>query len=252
MNEQDITLLNNYFNGLLPAGEARAVEARAAEDAGFGQEFALRQAMEDFPRREARRRDLAGTLKNIEEGFFTGEVSASDPRQAPAEPAMTARFGRRRLLAIAASLALVAVAIWFFAVPGSPAYQDYNRHAPLALVERGATEQSASEAETAFNRQDYAAAAAALDRVLAGQPDNLTARLYKGICLLELDRTVEARAAFQPLAEGNSALQPEATWYTALSYLKDKNHPACATELQKIPAGDPRYAPAQELLKVLK
>lgn len=249
MNEKDFTLLNDYFNGLLSAGDAQTVEARAATDAEFGEEFALRQDMEAYPRRAARHQEFADTLATVSTDFFQ-EISSETSEN---QPSMTARVSRTRwLMAAAAAIALVAVAVWFFTLPGTADYSQYAQHAPLSLTVRGTADQAASEAENAFNQKNYTAALAALDRLLAEQPDNLTAQLYKGISLIELNRTADARVVLGPMADGTSALRTEAMWYMALSYLKEKNAAACRAELSKIPPGDVRYEQAQELLKKLK
>lgn len=247
MNEQDFALLDNYFNGLLAPDEARAVEDRAASEDDFGQEFALRREMEAFPRRAAQRQAFTDTLTAVGVEFFREEKSEKADIQAP----MTARITRMRWLAAAASLALVAVAVWFFTSTGSPSYRQYAMHDAPSFTVRGAADEAASEAETAFNEKNYAAALSALDRLLAEQPGDPTALLYKGICLIELDRTGEARAVLAPMASGSSALRSEAVWYVALSFLKEKNTAACRAELLKIATGEGRYGQAQELLKKL-
>lgn len=248
MNERDFTLLNDYFNGLLAPDDAQAVEARAATDAEFGEEFSLRQQMEAYPRRAALRKSFTDTLTAVETDFF----QEKEGKKPEIQPPMTAKVNRMRWLAAAAALALLAVAVWFISSPEPAEYNQYAQHVPLSLTLRGAADQAASEAESAFNEKNYPAAFAALDRLLAEQPDNLTAQLYKGICLIELDRTADARAILVPIANDTSALRIEATWYVALSYLKEKNTAACRAELLKIPSGDVRYEQAQALLKKLK
>jgi tetratricopeptide (TPR) repeat protein len=247
MNERDFTLINDYFNSLLAPGDAQVVEARATSEAEFGEEFALRQQMEAYPRRAAQRRAFADTLTVVGADFFQEEKS----ERAENQPRMTAKVTRMRWLAAAASLALVAVAVWFFTSTGSPSYRQYALHDAPSFTVRGAADQAASEAENAFNDKNYAAALSALDRLLAAQPDDSTALLYKGICLIELDRTAEARAILTPMASGTSALRSEAVWYVALSFLKEKNVAACKAELLKIAPGEGRYEQAQELLKKL-
>lgn len=248
MNERDFTLLNDYFNGLLAPDDAQAVEARAAADAEFGEEFALRQEMEAYPRRAAQRKSFTDTLTAVETDFFQ-EKTGKMPK---IQPNMTAKVSRMRWLAAAASILLLAVAVWFIRTPEKPAeYTQYAQHIPLSLTLRGVADEAASEAESAFNEKNYPAAFAALDRLLVEQPTNLTAQLYKGICLVELDRTAEARAVLVPIANDTSALRIEAAWYVALSYLKEKNTAMCRSELSKIPPGDMRYEQAQALLKKL-
>lgn len=243
MSEQDIALLDDYFNGLLDTEAARAVEARAASDAAFGQEYALRREMESFPRRASERAAFRETLTTVAQDYF----KENDLQQSP----MTARVSRMRWLAAAASLALVAVAVWLFTNTGGPAYRQFAQHEAPAFTVRGAADQAAGDAEKAFAEKNYAAALAAIDRLLAVQADDPTALLYKGICLIELDRTSEARALLTPMADGNSALRAEARWYVALSYLKEKNPTACRAELLKITADESRFGQAQELLKSL-
>ncbi|HRI59244.1 MAG TPA: tetratricopeptide repeat protein [Saprospiraceae bacterium] len=247
MNEQDFSLIDNYFNGLLSPEEAQAVEARAAANPAFGQEFALRREMESFPRRAAQRQAFANTLATVEADYFQESALKALENQSR----MTARVTRMRWLAAAASLALVAAAVWFFTSTGSPSYRQYAMHDEPSFTIRGAADEAATEAEKAFSEKNYAAALAALDRLLAAQPDDPTALLYKGICLIELDRLAEARALLEPMASGNTALRAEARWYIALSFLKEKNNAACRSELLKIAPGESRYEEAQGLLKKL-
>ena len=246
MNELDNALLDNYFNGLLSPEETEAVHARTANDAEFAQEFELRRDIEAFPRRDARRKALAGNLAAVSADFFR-ENEAERPEQTN----MTAKVNRRRWMAVAASLLLIAAATWFIFLPGQPSYNKYAQHAPLSLTLRGTADEAATKVETDFNAKRYAGALAAIDQLLAARPDDLTAQLYKSICLIELDRPVEARAVLQPIANGTSALRTEAIWYVALSYLKENNTAACRTALLRLREGEEHYEQAQEILKKL-
>jgi tetratricopeptide (TPR) repeat protein len=263
MNERDITLLNDYFNGLLSPEDARAVETRAASDPAFGEEFDLRRAMEVFPRRAAHRQALKDTLATVETDFFgeeTGEAGLkavavhrdNGREEAKQHPAMTAWVSRRRWLAVAASVALAVAAIWFVARPGPTSYRRYAQHTPLSLTVRGDNERSAADAERYFAAGEYADALAALNRFLEENPDDISAQLYTGICLIEIGRPAEARSVLAPVAAGASALRGEATWYIALSFLKEKNTEACKAELLKIAPADDRYGRAQELLQAIQ
>jgi anti-sigma-K factor RskA len=248
MNEQDNTLLNDYFNGLLPSAEAEQVQARARTDAAFAAEFALREKMEAWPRQAAQRQALADNLATLGADFFAEKTLG-----APAPPpALRARVNWSRwALAAAAAVALLLAATWFFRQPSGPLYEQYaGRHAPLALVGRGAGDDAAAQAESAFNQKNYAAALAALDRLLAAQPAHSTAQLYRGICLLELRRPAEARAALSALAAGTSALRADAQWYVALAFLQEKNMGECRAALRQIAPGEAHYEEAARLLAV--
>ncbi|MBC7775713.1 MAG: tetratricopeptide repeat protein [Phycisphaerae bacterium] len=245
MNERDTILLNNYFNGLLPPEEARDVEARAASDPVFMEEFALRKEMEAFPRKEAEREAFIATLKTVGAEYLEEKV-AEIPR------IMVVRNNMRRWIALAASVTLIATAIWFFTRSGDmTTYQQYAHHEPLSFTVMGDNLVSKTDAETAFEQKNFDRALAALDQVLVAEPDNVKAKFYRGICLLELGRAAEARAIFEPLAAGNSALREDAAWYVALSFLREKNTEACKAALLKIDSGSVHYKAAQEILKGL-
>lgn len=246
MNEQDFALINDYFNGLLSAEAATSVQARAATDPEFGREFELRRQMEEFPARDARRKALAERLSVVGAEFFR-----ENDAERTVQTRMTAKINRRRWMAVAASLLLVASAVWFMRL-SQPSYGRYAQHAPLSLTLRGTADEAATKAETDFNAHNYAGALAALDQLLAVQPDQVTARLYKGICLIELNRGAGAREVLEPVAGGTSALRADAIWYIALSYLKEKDNDNCRAALQRLREGDDHYETAQELLKKLR
>ena len=248
MNEQDFTLLNDYFNELLTPSDAQQVRERAATEAVFGQEFALRQEMEAFPSRAKRRQGFTDTLVAVETEFFQ-ENTATNTKIGSA---MTAKVNWGRRLAIAASVVLVIGALWFFNKASAPEYRQYAQHDPLSITVRGVTDQDKSVAEKAFAAKDYPIALAAIERLLSADPGNITAQLYKGICQLELDQPANARGTWAPISSGASALRSEADWYIALSYLKEKNFSACKTALQKIESGADRYKDGQDLLKKLQ
>lgn len=245
MNEQDNSLLNDYFNGLLPPDDAAAVEQRAAGDPDFGQEFALRRDMQVFPRRAEERRALEALLTTVGSDHFR-------EKDAENQPFVAQRSRNFRWLAAAASVALLAFALWFFTADRAPSYRQYALHEQPSFTVRGAADQAATDAEKAFAAADYAAALSALDRLAAERPGDPSVALYRGICLTELDRMAEARSALEPIAAGNSALRSEAQWYVALGYLKAGDLDACRNALAQIEAGEARYEQARELLKKLE
>ena len=124
-------------------------------------------------------------------------------------------------------------------LPGRPVPPVRSVAAPLA------------ESITCQLRRVHEGDEAALRAVLTDKPGHLTARLYEGICLLELGRPAEARAAFAPIAEGTSALQADALWYLALSYLRENDPTRCRETLLRLQAGQEHYQQAQELLRAL-
>ena len=247
MEEQDFQVLDQYFNGLLSEAEQQAVLERAAADPAFGQEFDLRRQLEDWPRREAQRQALAAQLPALGAEFFQEK---ENEQQAPG---LTVQRGRRRWwLATAAVLALLVAAVWYFKVSQTSLYEQYAQYSALSFTERGDAAAAASAAETAFNARRYPEALEALDRLLAAQPDNAVAQLYRGLCLLELGRPAPAREALQPLAQGQTALRADAQWYLALSYLLENNKKGCREALQTLRPDQEHYEAAQALMRKLQ
>lgn len=246
MEEKDIQLLDDFFNDLLKEDERQAVLDRAAADPEFVAEFALRREMSEWPRRETARQALRENLESIGAAFFDA------PAEEQAPPAMKAHVNWRRWMLAAAAAVLLGVAVWFISRPEPALYRQYARYAPPAFTERGAAEEAATAAENAFKAGRFEACLSALDRLLTAQPGNPTATLYKGICLLELDRPAEARRVLEPLVLGRSALRADAVWYSALSYLLENNHAACKIGLQVLIPGDDHYEEAQKLIRQLE
>ena len=244
MQEQDNTLLDAYFNGLLAENEAESVRRRAAEDPEFASAFQLRHDIEQWLQQEPGRQAVSETLASVGKDFFR--------KTSEEKPLQVLRVNWKRALLLAASFALVLFATWYLGTPGQASYEQYALHTPLTFTERGATETLQSAAETDFGQGRYDRALFSLDALLRQNPGNLTATLYKGICLIELDRAAEARSVLQPLAGGASALRGDAQWYIALSYLKENNTDQCKSNLQQIGAGSDHYDKAQKLLKSLE
>ncbi|MCC6459800.1 MAG: hypothetical protein IT260_05000 [Saprospiraceae bacterium] len=247
MEQQDFQLLDQYFNGLLSEAEQEVVLKKAAAEPAFGQAFELRRQLEDWPRREALRQAFAANLPALGDEFFqekTGEQQVQE---------FTVQVNRRRWwLAAAAVLILLSAALWFFNLPQTSLYQEYAQYSALSFTERGSAVADAAAAETAFNARHYPEALEALDRLLAQEPANAVARLYRGLCLLELRRPADAREALLPLVQGQTALRADAQWYVALSYLLEDNPQGCQTALQQLQPGEDHYEAAQDLLQQLR
>lgn len=248
MNEQDNKLLDDYLDGRLSPLEAADVERRVAAEPALAEALALRNELSTWLRQEPTRQRVQAATAQLGEEFF-GATGAS----APPSPPLRVVWRRPQWLAAAAALALLVVAAWWLlrTPTAPPTYADVARHDALQLTVRGRTDSLAAAAETAFNQKNYASALTALEGLLSQQPDNLTAQLYRGICLLELQRPAEARTALNPLVNGPSALRSDAQWYVALSFLQEKNAAACVSTLRQIDPESSRGKAAQGLLEQL-
>ena len=277
MDKQDDLLLDSYFNHLLTAEEALAVEDRASIDPVFGEVFALRQEMEAWPRKQSERRLFTKQIGMLGDHFFQEILAGTDSEQ-PIDPEkstfgkggifdevltppfpysippsagahMKVRVNWNKWMIAAASVAVLIVAA-VLAQPTPTLYQRYAQHDPLHWTERNMNKffRVAEDAELSFNAGKYERTLGALDSLLVFQPDNAVALLYRGVCLLELQRPEEARASLEPVVKGRTVFHAHAVWYTALAFLQEKKMDRCRLTLLQINPSDPYYEEAQKLM----
>jgi hypothetical protein len=201
--------------------------------------------MEDFLAVRPNRETLKSNIAALEQDFFT-------PETAPPKVAKR-RFIKRHIYWLAGAAA--AVLLLIFALPllldTTPQYGDFAAHRPLALQERGATDNQLSAIETAFNSNDYQQAYDQLVSYLSAQKEDINAQLYQGIAALEIGKTAEAKMIFTRISEGESGFKQTANWYLALLSLQQQNYSEVQRSLQRIPEGNYWYPKAQQLISQL-
>lgn len=240
----NIERIDRYLNGEMEAVEKQAFDVEVAANAQLAEELALQKDMVDFLRRKDRRAVLQNELKNIGNDYFKSAPETAKVVQMPRQ--------RLRWVMIASAAAVIALLlVWQFLLP-SNLYDQYAVYAPLALTEKSATTTvDWSTTEVAFNSRDYKTAATQLTQYLTEYPNDQLARLYLGICKMELDKPDEARQIFQSFANADASIKDYADWYLALSYLKADDEIASRKALQVITPASSLYEQAQALLKKL-
>jgi predicted Zn-dependent protease len=247
MNEEKYTLINGYFNGLLDGAAQQQVQELVKTDAEFAAAFHLQEAMEQFPAAEMRRRQFEGQLTMLNAEFFPAEASVKTGTATTVEqPVRKVNYGR--LSAIAAAMLVLVVAVWFMFRPQPISYQRFAAHTPMHITTRGDGGLDITVAEQAFNSNNFALALEKITSLRQAKPDDLALQFLQAICLIELNRSAEARNLLEPIATGASALRSDAIWYMGLSYLKENNLEQCRAIMQSIPAGDFHYQQALEIL----
>ena len=185
---------------------------------------------------------LQQTLQDMRDEFFNKAA-----RRTKVVP-----IGRKLQYAISvAAILLITIIIW------KPWQKEdlYGKYAQLEMTnpaERGNnTDSLLQEAAIAFNKEDFATAEKNLEQVRSIKPDDSFTNFYYGASLLRNGKTAQARVVLSAVANGESAFKYHATFYQALTYLKEGNKDACREWLQKIPADASFYKKAQELLNKL-
>jgi len=242
MQPEDYTLIDQYLRNQL-AGEARqAFEARLDREPELAEALEFARHAQAFLGRQVERDALKSQLKRLGDQHFQGQ--GSQPPQAKGQ--------LRRLwpvLAIAATVALILTIN--FLLPQPSLYDQFGQHQPLFLTEKSTDAPNTAPLETAFNNGQYAEALPLLQAYTQSNPTDTLALLYQGICLMETNQLTAATSIFSAIQQGQSALQAEATWYLALTALKEEKPAQCRQWLQTISADSDRYQAAQDLLKKL-
>jgi len=246
MKEDSYILFDNYLNKELSASELISFEEKLNADADFKQEFEIYKALETslasrFKNEEAEK-ELRNTISKLGSKYIKPEDSVKKKGK------IISLFNYKQLM-VAASIAML---IGFFLFNnGEPVYSDFSNHNALELVVRGNNNEAIVKAQDAFNSKNYKEALQQLTVLSETNSDDTEIELYKGICYLELNVYVEADVIFDAISSGNSAFVNTATWYKALSMLKQEQFEACKYILKTIPESAAEYKQAQKLLKKL-
>ena len=244
MKEDNYIAFDKYLTKELTDTELKSFEDRLLADSDFSQDFEIYKALETSLTSKFENEEQEKALRNTLSGL--GEKFIEPTNTAKKETKVISLFRYRNLM-VAASIALL---VGFFLFNnGSPVYSDFSNHNSLELVVRSENNEAIVKAEEAFNSKKYKEALQYLTTL--SNTSDTEIELYKGICYLELDIYVEADVIFDAISSGNSAFAITATWYKALSMLKQEQFEACKYVLQSIPESAEEYKQAKKLLRKL-
>lgn len=236
---------DKYLNNELNSSELESFNLRLNNDDEFKEVFEIYKALEaslsSTISNEEEEIELRKTLSNLGATYIKEET--------PKKKTKVISLVNYRKLMVAASIALL---IGFFIFKdGNPVYSDFSNHTALELVVRSGNNDLYVKAEEAFNSKNYEEALKQLTTLSNIYLNDTEIQLYKGICQLELSNYFEANAIFDKISQGNSSLIDTATWYKALTLLKQEKFMECEQVLRSIPESSDQYANAKKLLKKL-
>ena len=244
MDDQNYILFESYLSKGLSQDEINAFESRLKNESDFNQAFKTYKELVSFLEHkfenEAASTAFQNNLETISNTYFEKQETAKK----------VVRF-KPWQYAMAASVVLL-IGIFTFNNFSNPTFSDYNNYEVISLTVRGAEDDLLKEAENAFNNKDFAKAETVFRNLIERDSDNLELLLYASIANIELGNYEIADTILQDLRSGNSAYKNKATWYLALSKLKQKDHDACLEILRAIPEDADDYKEAQKLINKLE
>ncbi|WP_310557389.1 tetratricopeptide repeat protein [Flavobacterium sp.] len=150
--------------------------------------------------------------------------------------------------------AVAAVFVLFFGLQlflnNTPGYEDFDQHENANFVERGDVVKSLKLAQDAFNTKNYKEAIKYFEVVIKEYPRPEVHYFY-AISLLEDNQYAKSEFVLNEIIKGNSVYKNTATWYLALSKLKQKDYTSCKSILLQIPNDYEDYEQVKMLLEEL-
>lgn len=150
--------------------------------------------------------------------------------------------------AIAASVVLL-MGLFLFQNT-DPTFEEYYNPEKAYFTERGNLDESLKRAQDAFNEGKYKESIPFFEAVLSEKklPE---IQCFYAISLLESNQIQKAEANLNEIKAGNSIYKYKATWFLALSKLKQKEYKSCKDILLTIPDNFEDYEQVKDLLSKL-
>jgi predicted Zn-dependent protease len=242
MKEESYIAFENYLNHEMSVEEKNIFEARLENESELKEDFDLYQETTIFAAHKFSKesQDFRANLKSI----ATKKIIAQEPKKSKVIQLRTYVY------------AVAAVFVLFFGIQffqnSIPEYSDYNQHQNALFTERSENIfESLKLAQDAFNAKNYKDAIKYFEIVLKEYPRPEVQYFY-AISLVEENRHAEAEVVLNELIKGKSVYKNTATWYFALSKLKQKDYKSCKAILKMIPNDYEDYDKVEELLKKLE
>jgi len=243
MNEETYIRFENYLANELSSEEKTLFEEQLQNDAQFNESFQIYKNWTVYLENEfdPETDKFKENLKSISNQHFE-TLSSSEVQEKGKVIAFKPWY-----YAVAASV-VVFMGMWFM-MQNDPNYSDYNQHDTALFMERSVGDNNLKEAQEAFNAKDYKKAVAAFDKITDFRDPEL--QLFYAISLIETNNYTKAQLFLDQLRQGNSVYKHKATWYLALSYLKQDKKEECKSTLKEIPTDAEDFEKAKELLNKL-
>jgi hypothetical protein len=240
MNEELYLSFENYLAKELSSEERILFENRLQNDLDFKEKFEIYKESNQFLKTKfsPETNEFKENLKTIAKESFVENKSKK----------------RKTIQLKTFVYAIAAVLVLFFGLQlfqtNNPEYADFNKHEEAHFTERGDLIKSLKLAQDAFNNKNYKEAIINFELVIKEYP-RPEIKYFYAISLLEENRFTDSEIVLNEIIKGKSIYKNTATWYLALSKLKQKDYTSCKSILLMIPNDYEDYNQVEKLLKSL-
>lgn len=253
MKEFNYDMINRYLDAEMTAEEQHTFELQMQQDPDLRTEVVLIKDVNATLKIKLHPAEnelaLRNTLKEMKAEYF--ETRGAKAKIIPLSQ-------RRWMTAIAAMFIMALLLTIWQPWKREDLYQQYAAIQMPGIAERGpAADSLLKSAVENFNNKKFAEAIPVFETVLnnsirdSAGVKNRFIQYYYAIALLQNDEVKKSRSQLEDLIYSASIFRNDATYYMALSYLKEKNTAACKEWLNKIPTDTEAWFKAQKLKQKL-
>ena len=233
--DHNIALIERYFNNELSTAEKETFQTQLKEDEALNAEFQRRQTAHnalDFL-------ITTNLKKQLEE--LEGETKEEGETENGKVVPMKRQRSRLRILSIAASVALLVGAFYFFSLPDTTKastiagnYYEAPDYNDLRNVQVGTpVEDALSRGLAALQKQDYNAAIKSLDSIQGNAPFYIEAQYYQAHAYHLSGQFKKAESVFEGVSTTvDIRYKEDAEWFALLSCLAQEG--SCEGKLNRM------------------
>lgn len=240
MNEENYIKFSQYLDNTMTVEEKTSFEKQLSQDQELASSFEIFQELNQH---------LSNKFGNATElNAFKQNVKLISTEHFKVKKSKVIAF-KPWQYSVAASVAIL-LGLFVFMQNNNPNFEDYNQHENAYFTERGVVEDELKLAQDAFNSKKYKEASTYFQMAFK-ENKSAEIQLFYAVSLLEDNQYQKAEVQLMDLKLGTSIYATKATWYLALSKLKQKDYKSCKEILNSIPKDYENYNQVQELLNEL-
>lgn len=248
-SEEKHILIEKYLSNELEGDLLENFEAQLQRDPALKEELALHRQLGETLKGE-KVHELRNVLNEVNENWETPATTAN--------PAKVVKFNFRKVLSIAASVALLLAAYHWFLNTNVSSQEVYAANfEPYVMVfdQRSGNANEVTSLDQAivrYHNKDFGTSADIFEKLLAEDQGNMIYTFYVANARLANQETEQAIALFKKIIKANDlSFVEQSRWYLALAYLQKEDNESSKSWLEKIQEGQFKYKEAQEILSSL-